>query len=621
MIKHLIVTISLIVVGLGLASTVSRADSASAPAAWSVWTQGTADKVQPTTAVGTGSSITLAGARVSYEAYQIIVHAGASGLSGVNASASALSDGLGHTLPASNLTFFREAFIDFTNITAVGGTLNVPPHSPTGDGRIPDPLIPFTDPYLGTLAGAPFTVTANLNQPVWLDVFIPIDAVAGTYTGAITVTADSQPAVNLPITLTVWNLTLPDMRAVTTHFKVSLNDLIQYHSGIAQCLSGSCWLDWSARARTVVKRYEELAHAHRIDTAQAFVPDPSNGCNPPTNWAAYDAALQPYLNGSYWSDGVPSSRLRTPFTPGADWGPEVNCTPAQYSALAAAWANHLKAKGWFDRAIVDALDEPAAANYPAILTDSLRLQSGDPAWTAQIMDTVPASANSTAVLNPALGIYALCLPCYEHWWSAPYYGRAEWPALFAQGLKMWFYESNSEGAPYPTYATNTLIGSEPRILKWGAWYEGASGFLMWDTTYWTPHDPWGPNIGFGKTGDGALIYPGNHDGLDAPHGSPAGVALDGPIPSYRLKMIRAGLQDWALFKLAEQSGLTNTARAQVALAYAQLGGCGWSGCQIPAWYWKWDDVTLAAVRQTIAQAIINVQAALTQHVYVPLVLK
>ena len=29
------------------------------------------------------------------------------------------------------------------------------------------------------------------------------------------------------------------------------------------------------------------------------------------------------------------------------------------------------------------------------------------------MDTVPA----TATLNSALGIYALCLPCYEHGWS------------------------------------------------------------------------------------------------------------------------------------------------------------------------------------------------------------
>ena len=625
MIKRIGLTIWLVCASVGLAAKALPA--VTLPAALTVWTQGTANKVQPTTAIGAGNTIVMEGARDSYESYQIIIHAGASDLAGVNVTASALSDSAGHTLPASNLTFFRETFIDFTGITAAGGTLNVPQHSPTNDGRIPDPLIPFTDSYSGTLLGAPFTVTANLNQPVWLDVSIPSNAQAGTYTGTITVTANSQPAMNIPITLTVWNLTLPDMRAVTTHFKLSLNDIIQYHSGTWQCSTPeSCWLDWNTRARTIVKRYEELAHEHRIDTAQAFVPDLSNDCNPPTDWSAYDAAMQPYLNGTYWNNGVPSSRLETPFTPGANWGPDADCSQAQYTALTAAWSAHLKSKGWFDRAIVYASDEPAPADYAAIAKNSQWLQNGDPAWKSQIMDTVPAMTSSVSVLNPALGIYALCLRCYEHWSDVPnlYYGRAEWAGLFAQGIKMWFYESNAQDPPYPTYATNTLIGSEPRSMKWGAWYEGASGFLMWDTTDWTPHDPWGPNIQFAKTGDGVLIYPGNHDGLDAPHGSPVGVATDGPIPSYRLKMIRAGLQDWALFKLAEQFGLKNYARSQVAQAYSQLGGCSWSGCPPPAngsWYWKWDDATLNMVRHNIAQAIMDVQATLTHHVYLPLIRK
>jgi hypothetical protein len=147
---------------------------------------------------------------------------------------------------------------------------------------------------------------------------------------------------------------------------------------------------------------------------------------------------------------------------------------------------------------------------------------------------------------------------------------------------------------------------------------------MWDTIYWTLNDPWGPNIQFAKTGDGVLIYPGNHDGLDAPNGSPPNVAIDGPIPSYRLKMIRAGLQDWALFDLAEQYGLKAYARAQIEQAYSQLGGCSWAGCPPPvngSWYWKWDDATLASARHNIAQAIINAQAMLTHHVYLPLVRK
>jgi Domain of unknown function (DUF4091) len=252
------------------------------------------------------------------------------------------------------------------------------------------------------------------------------------------------------------------------------------------------------------------------------------------------------------------------------------------------------------------------------------LQAGDPDWKSQVMDTTAPQAKYVATLNPALGIYAVALAWYDTWAQHTTYGRAQWPGLFAQGIRLWFYESNAQGAPYPTYATNTLIGAEPQIMHWGAWAEGATGFLMWDTTDWDPSNPWGPNTQFGKTGDGVTIYPGNHDGLSAgkaapANGSPADVAIDGPIPSYRLKMIRAGLQDWALFGLADRYGLKSYVRTQVGTAYNQLGGCAWSGCTVPAWYWTWDETTLQLVRHTIAESIITTRASLTHFIYMPAV--
>jgi hypothetical protein len=315
------------------------------------------------------------------------------------------------------------------------------------------------------------------------------------------------------------------------------------------------------------------------------------------------------MNGSHWSDGVPSARLTAPFTPGANWGPEAQCTQAQYTALAAAWAAHLKAKGWFNKTIVYALDEPDPSSYPAIIQDSLWLQNGDPAWKSHIMDTTPARASTAGELNPALGIYTVALPYYDTWFQqgSDLYGRAQWPSLWAQGIQLWLYTANGDEPPYPAFATNTLLGMEPRMLMWGSWYEGATGFLYWDIADWAASDPWGPNITYGKTGDGVLIYPGNHDGLLSPIGSPSGVAIDGPIPSYRLQMIREGLQDWALFLLAGQHGLTAYARSQVALAYGQLGGCTWQGCAPVngSYYWKSSDSIMAQIRHNIAEAIMN----------------
>jgi hypothetical protein len=602
----------------GATATATYLPIVQAPPGLNVWTAGPGSKVQPTTAPAGQQSITLEGARASYESYQVVVTASGQPLSGVNLSASDLSDGLGHTLPAANLAFFRQTFIDFTGVpVSEHGNLEVPENSPTGDGRLPDALIPFVDPYTGSPVGAPFAVAAGQNQPIWLDVFIPAATVPGAYTGQLTVSADGQASVTLPISLTVWDILLPDSNVVTTYFGMDVNDVIQFHDGTWDCSGDNCWLDWNAQARLVVGRYEALAHEHRIATRPTFIPDPGNGCQPPSDWSAFDAALAPYLDGSYWADGLPSPWIDAPFSPGVDWGYEGACTQAEYTALAAAWAAHLKANGWFDEALVYAYDEPDPSVFPLIAQHSSWMQAGDPDWKANIMDTTEPTGSSAPVLNPALGIYCVCLRCYDGWsndGSMPPeevpYGRAEWPSLFAQGIDLWFYESNAQGAPFPTFATNTLLGNEPRLMMWGAWYEQATGFLLWDMTAWDVSDPWGPNISYGKTGDGVIIYPGNHDGLSAPLGSPAGVAIDGPIPSYRLKVIRLGLQDWALFALAGQLGLGDYARQQVAQAYGQMGGCTWDGCPPPqngSFYWLSDDALLAQVRHNVALAIMNAQ--------------
>jgi hypothetical protein len=599
----------------------------------SVWTQSTAYKVQPTTAPGPGTSATMEGAQGAYEAYQLIVHAGSTALSGVNVSAGALSDGNGHTIPASSISFYLEWMIDFSTQPSgmINGSQPAPAQSPTGDGRVPDPLVPLVDPYTGNPAAAPFSVQAGRNQPIWMDVAIPRSAVGGTYTGSVTVSATGESSVAVPVTLVVWSFALPDMNTTTTHFKMSTGYLGDYHAGMDTCSGGSCWPNYGTTDRTITKRYEELAHTHRIDTGQNFVPDMSTSgtCNVPTaaDWSAYDAAVAPYMDGTYWSDGVPSARLTVPFTPGASWGPEVNCTAAQYTALAAAWATHLKAKGWFNKAIVYAADEPDTSQYPAIKANAQEMINGDAGWKAHIMDTTAASDVATkAGLDSVLGIYTVAIPEYDMWYDQPasaysrqFYGRAgspftayHWPTLFNQGIRLWLYTSNGDEPPYPAFATNTLLGMEPLMLMWGSWYEGATGFLYWDMTDWDPANPWGFNEVYGKSGDGMLIYPGNHNGdlaNSAPpaNGSPASVHIDGPIPSYRLQMIREGLQDWALFNLATQKGLGSYAQSQVAQAYGQLGACTWSGCTLAngSFMWKTSDTLMAQIRHNVAQAIIN----------------
>jgi hypothetical protein len=599
------------------AGAAGGSSSGGPPGELSVWTQGASRKIQPTTAPGAGTSIDVASCRKAYASWQLVVRGKGGTLSQVKVAAHAdLSDGNGHTLAKDNVTFFREHYVDLTGLMSNTGTQPVPASSPTADGNIPDALIPLVDPYTGNDAGQPFDVGADVNQPVFVDVYVPAGTTAGTYTGSIDVThvtASGGATASVPISVVVWNVDLPDMGSVRTHFKMSINALPEYHAGISQCSGGSCYLAVNPTSRALIKRYEELAHSHRIDTGQQLIDAPVNGCTAPSasDWAAYDAAMGPYMSGTYFSDGIPSTHLDAPFIPGQNYGVDGSCGPAArkpdqsaYAALAQAWATHLKAQGWFARSIAYAYDEPPASAFADIAQASAWLQQGDPGWKANVLDTTSPNAMSASVLNPAIGIYTVALPWYGDWaGNAPYYGRAEWPGLFQQGIQLWFYSANAVLAPYPTMSTQTLDGLEPLIQLWGSWYEGATGFLYWDIAAWDDKDPWGVENKWYLPGDGVLLYPGNHDGTLAPAGSPSDVSIDGPIPSYRLKMLRQGLQDWALFDAAAQSGLGAMVKQQVATVYTQLGGC--KTCTLPSsgFYWKTDQAAIDAARAAVAMAL------------------
>src|SRR5512141_1023376 len=93
----------LIIVCALIAANLPIGPLVAAPQALSVWVESISNKVQPTTAPGSTSSINLEGAQRSVEAAQIIVRANGSTLTGVNLAAGDLSDGHGHMLTRSNI--------------------------------------------------------------------------------------------------------------------------------------------------------------------------------------------------------------------------------------------------------------------------------------------------------------------------------------------------------------------------------------------------------------------------------------------------------------------------------------------------------------------------------------
>src|SRR5258708_5549885 len=92
-----------------------------APPSFSVWVAPSLVRVGKTDAAGTTSSISLSSARGETVDTQIVVQGPSGGLTNVNVSASALTGPGGATIPASNVTLYREYYLTVTGTANYGG--------------------------------------------------------------------------------------------------------------------------------------------------------------------------------------------------------------------------------------------------------------------------------------------------------------------------------------------------------------------------------------------------------------------------------------------------------------------------------------------------------------------
>jgi hypothetical protein len=95
----------------------------------------------------------------------------------------------------------------------------------------------------------------NSNQGIWIDVLIPKDVSAGTYSGKATVTISSKTFKEIPIHLKVNDFTLPDSKYIKNMFDFSTWDMANRH-GVTKGSSSYYQLE---------TKYNQMAHCHRFD--------------------------------------------------------------------------------------------------------------------------------------------------------------------------------------------------------------------------------------------------------------------------------------------------------------------------------------------------------------------
>lgn len=203
-------------------------NSAAVVAAPQFWVEVSLKRVGQHDAPGANKIATVAAARGEFESFQVVVRAPTGGLSNVQFGVSALRGPNGSSIGGQNIQLYREHYVNVAQSSPdLGGT-----NKPLGAGVYADGLIPAADPLTGAapkpaaLRAFPFTLAAGMNQPIWVDVFVPYGSAPGAYSGSFTLTSD-QGSASGTIALTVWDFDLPRRPALQSSFGIWVDSASQ----------------------------------------------------------------------------------------------------------------------------------------------------------------------------------------------------------------------------------------------------------------------------------------------------------------------------------------------------------------------------------------------------------
>ena len=514
--------------------TVALAALLSAPLAAraaTVWTAVASEKIRPQEQARTEKSATIAAAKNEFEAFQVVVTGPANG---VSVTAGALG-GPG-TIPAPKL--FREAIMGLANASAADGAT----------GAFPDALVPDVDDVVGEKRNAfPFDVPAGESRAVWVEFHVPADAVAGTYTGNLTVHAADGDA-QVPVQLTVWDFALPSTSSLKTAFGLTYGGLAKVHG-----VSGEAMTE-------LRQRYAQLALDHRF-TISGLWDDGQKG-----DWSHFDNAFGPFL------DGRASTQLQGAKLTALQSGADLN-SAAEHSD----WAAHFKSKGWFDRLFQYTCDEPPlTCQWSEIASRAQNAKQADPSFR-----TLVTTDMDQAQKNGALDAIDMMVPLVNfmddrgfdaYGWTQGGLTRSQYDGFLQKPDKeLWLYQSCMShgcggtvdiGNPtadqlyftgWPTYAIDAS-SVRARAMEWFSFQYDATGELYYETTqgYYDHDDPWSDEWQFTGNGDGDLFYPGTVAKI--------GGKTDIPVASLRMKMLREGMEDYEYLKALSAAGGADDAK-------------------------------------------------------------
>lgn len=557
----------------------------------------------------------LKAARNEFESFQVYVKADAAGIANLRVDPGkplvqvdpATGNDIvgGASIPAENLTFYREHFLNITTRSDNEGAT----------GEWADALIPEKDYIYGEDRNAfPYTLGENQRAVAWVDVLVPEDQPAGTYKGTVLVKNDAEsapaaPGVNrgvilktIDVTVEVKDFTIPSESTLDSAFMMSQNRSAGWKSDPCTGYPAAV-CDTEDERWKLYAQYARMGLENRVTIPNPFATgDPGN---------APSAAQQPFFEkyslplidglSSGAGIGTPGySRLngaRLTAVGAAEYclsnDDPVNQGRFVYSDVCLKrWQQLATTPGHrFDERFflytddeMNTVDEWNEFKHRAGLART--------AWTTQpeISTLVTGPMNNAVHPDtgevlvqgarsngavPKLDILVALVNYMDNTecgnGAKVYVGnqRAAYEALFDPALetagtsanRLWMYTSDMSFSSdtclqdgWPGYAIDQP-DTQARAMGWMSYYYGASGELYWQTTQmqdtaWT--DQLTDNFNGGENakgnGDGNLFYPGTTARIGGDPGT------DIPVESIRLKRIRDGREDYEYMHLLKQQG-------------------------------------------------------------------
>ena len=216
--------------------------------------------------------------------------------------------------------------------------------------------------------------------------------------------------------------------------------------------------------------------------------------------------------------------------------------------------DNLKKNGWLGKEYIYWFDEPNEKDYPFVRETNAMIKKYAPGITTFLTEHV-SGQDITDVTDISCTI-----------WHRLDHNKIK--KLNDKGLQHWSYLCTAPKSPWITLFTDH-DAINMRMWLLASWQHKLKGILIWETTYWNSSEaspegylqnPWeeamsfvtgygwpvGKQTGWGN-GDGRLFYPPNRD----PNNDKR-TFIEGPVPSFRVELMRDGIEDYEYFTLLQK---------------------------------------------------------------------